>query len=236
MLPIPALPDPTRLPIRALNALLRREDWARARLARHGGKTVRLAAGTFKLSLTIDSEGYTGIADRAIVPDVTLTIDPARFSLSRLLQGRGDEAAQADAAAMARARADAIADMTHISGDAGLAQVVAELAAQLRWDAEDDMARLIGDIPAMRLAGGARALSAGLRNAAARLGSNLAEYLSQEQPVLTARPSLEGWRDGVANAQAAIEALHARAAALQGRVARLQAGRGAITQRGKGGA
>ncbi|ANN79708.1 SCP2 domain-containing protein [Bordetella flabilis] len=235
MLPIPALPDPTRLPVRALNALLRREDWARARLARHGGKTVRLAAGAFKLSLTIDSEGYTDIADRAIVPDVTLTVDPARFSVVRLLRGPGDGALQSDPAATARARADAIADMTHISGDAGLAQVVAELAAQLRWDAEDDMARLIGDIPAMRLAGGARALSAGLRNAASRLGSNLAEYLSQEQPVLTARPSMEAWHEGVAQAQASIEALHARATALQARVGRLGAGRGAASYRGKGG-
>ncbi|ARP92029.1 hypothetical protein CAL14_18520 [Bordetella genomosp. 9] len=220
MFPIPALPDPGRPAVRALNALLKREDWARARLSRHAGKTVRLAVGAFKLSLTIDGEGYTDVADPAVVPDVTLTADPARFSAARLLQA-GREAP--DAAAAARARADLIADMTHISGDAGLAQVVAELAAQLRWDVEDDLARWIGDIPAARLVAGVRAVAAGLRGAAQRAGSNLAEYLSQETSVLVATPAMNGWRADVARAQAAVDALHARTAALQARVQRLAA-------------
>jgi ubiquinone biosynthesis protein UbiJ len=232
MLRIPVLPDPGRPTVRALNALLRREDWARARLARHAGKTVRLAVGAFKLGLTVDSEGYTDLADPAVVPDVTLTADPAKFSITRLFQGAADEA---DPAATARARADAIADMTHISGDAGLAQVVAELAAQLRWDVEDDLARLVGDIPAARLVGGARALSAGLRGAVARLGANLAEYLAHEQPVLTSRPTLETWRADVARASATIELLHARTAALQARMQRLQARYGTPGDRGHGG-
>jgi ubiquinone biosynthesis protein UbiJ len=233
MLAIPALPDPGRTAARALNALLRREDWARARLARHAGKTVRLAVGALKMALTIDSEGYTDQADSAVVPDVTLTADPAKFSLARLLPGATEHA---DPAATARARADAIADMTHISGDAGLAQVVAELAAQLRWDVEDDLARLVGDIPAARLVGGARALSAGLRGAAARLAGNVAEYLAQETPVLTPRPLLESWRADVARASAAVELLHTRAAALQARVQRLQHRYGPTADRGTGGA
>ncbi|OZI62631.1 ubiquinone biosynthesis accessory factor UbiJ [Bordetella genomosp. 11] len=231
MLPIPALPDPGRPAVRALNALLRREDWARARLTRHAGKTVRLAVGAFKLSLTIDSEGYADLADPAVVPDVTLTGDPARFRIARLFQA-GTESA--DPAAAARARADAIADMTHISGDAGLAQVVAELAAQLRWDVEDDLARWFGDIAASRLVGGARALSSGLRGAAARLGSNLAEYLSQERPVLTPRALLENWARDIGRADAALDAAQARAAALQARLQRLQGAQGAAGARNGG--
>lgn len=232
MLPIPALPDPGRPAVRALNALLRREDWARARLVRHAGKTVRLAVGAFKLSLTIDSEGYADLADPAVVPDVTLTADPARFRVVRLFQAGGENA---DPAASARARADAIADMTHISGDAGLAQVVAELAAQLRWDVEDDLARWFGDIAATRLVGGARALSSGLRGAALRLGNNLAEYLSQERPVLTPRPLMESWAADIARANAALDAAQARAATLQARLQRMQDRRAAVGH-GNGGA
>ncbi|CAM3391773.1 Ubiquinone biosynthesis accessory factor UbiJ [Bordetella sputigena] len=236
MLPIPALPDPGRPAVSALNALLRREEWARARLARHAGKTVRLAVGALKFSLTIDSEGHVDLADPAVVPDVTLTADPARFSVARLFQahaaspaGRAEAATGTfrvgatpagadDAAAAARARADAVADMMHISGDAGLAQVVAELAAHLRWDVEDDLARWFGDIPAARLVGGARALSAGLRGAATRLRDNVMEYLAQEQPVLTPRPLLQAWSGDVARASAALDAIQARLAALQARL------------------
>lgn len=247
MLAIPALPDPGRAAVRALNALLRREDWARARLARHAGKTVRLAGGALKLSLTIDSEGYTDLADPAVVPDVTLTADPSRFRLARLFQAGAengpagvarpgmDDREGSDPAASARARAEAIADMTHIAGDAGLAQVVAELAAQLRWDVEDDLARWLGDIPAARLVAGARAVSAGLRGAAARLGGNLAEYLSQERPILAPRTLMGNWADDIARANAALDAAHARATALQARLARVQ-DRQDAAPRGNGGA
>ncbi len=252
MLPIPALPDPGRPAVSALNALLRREDWSRARLARHAGKTVRLAVGAFKLSLTIDSEGHADLADPAVVPDVTLTADPARFSIARLFQadaasatrrpmdgamaGTGAmEAGARDAAAAARARADAVAEMMHISGDAGLAQVVAELAAQLRWDVEDDLARWFGDIPAARIVGGARALSGGLRGAATRLRNNLVEYLAQEQPILTPRPLLQTWTGDIARANAALDAAQARIAALQARLGNAEDKRGATVQ-GKGGA
>ncbi|ARP83852.1 hypothetical protein CAL12_25585 [Bordetella genomosp. 8] len=233
MLPIPALPDPGRPAVSALNALLRREDWARARLARHAGKTVRLAVGAFKLSLTIDSEGHADLADPAVVPDVTLTVDPARFSLARLFQP--DAAGDADAAAAARARADTVADMMHISGDAGLAQVVAELAAQLRWDVEDDLARWFGDIPAGRMVAGARALSAGLRGAATRLRNNLVEYLGHEQPMLTPRPLLRALPADIGRATAALDAVQARVAALQARLGKIEDRHHAAAQR-QGGA
>jgi ubiquinone biosynthesis protein UbiJ len=232
MLPIPVLPDPGRPAVRALNALLRREEWARARLGRHAGKTVRLAVGGFRLSLTVDSEGYADLADPAVVPDVTLTADPAKFRIARLFQAGAENT---DPAAAARARADTIADMMHISGDAGLAQVVAELAAQLRWDVEDDLARLLGDIAAARLVGGARALSSGLRGAAARLGNNLVEYLSQERPVLTPRSLMENWGADIKRANAALDAADARAAALRTRLQRMQDRQDAAV-RGTGGA
>ena len=56
--------------------LLKREDWARERLVRHAGKTVRFALGGFSLSLTIGSDGLAELSDPAVVPDVTLTVSP----------------------------------------------------------------------------------------------------------------------------------------------------------------
>ena len=146
MLPFSFLPTPSRLAVNALNALLKREDWARERLARHAGKTVRFALGGFTLGLTIDSEGLAAQADPAVVPDVTLTVAPEKLPLPRL-GATGD--------------APDFAEATHISGDAALAQVVADLSKQLRWDPEDSLARVVGDIPALRIAGGLRAAAGG---------------------------------------------------------------------------
>jgi ubiquinone biosynthesis protein UbiJ len=123
MLPFSFLPTPSRMAVSALNALLRREDWARERLAKHAGKTVRFALGAFTLALTIDSEGLAAQADPAVVPDVTLTVAPEKLPLPRLGGLGGDR------------EAPDFAEATHISGDAALAQVVADLSKQLRWAA-----------------------------------------------------------------------------------------------------
>ncbi|WP_459616783.1 ubiquinone biosynthesis accessory factor UbiJ [Bordetella sp. 2513F-2] len=202
MLPLPILPQPPRLLAKALNALLAREAWARERLARHAGKTARLAAGALGVSLTIDSEGMLSPADPAIVPDVTLTLAAGKLQPALLLS---------------RERPD-FAGLTHISGDAALAQLVAELARDLRWDAEDDLARVVGDIPAARLASGARLLGEGLRTAGGRLAANVAEYLSEEQPLVLGRPAFEQWRQDLAGLQAALDDLDRRAAQLGARL------------------
>ncbi|CAB5517685.1 Ubiquinone biosynthesis accessory factor UbiJ [Achromobacter anxifer] len=212
MLPFPFLPTPSRLAVSALNALLRREDWARDRLARHAGKTVRFALGGFALGLTIDSEGLAAQADAAVVPDVTLTVAPEKLPLPRLGAGR---------------ETPDFAEATHISGDAALAQVVADLSKQLRWDPEDALARVVGDIAALRIVGGARAAAGGVRTSSLRLAENVSEYLSEESGMLAGRPALEQWRLDLAELNARADALARSAAALQTRLASASAKRGA---------
>jgi len=212
MLPFSFLPTPKRLAVSALNALLRREDWARERLARHAGKTVRFVMGGFTLGLSIDSDGLADQADPAVVPDVTLTVSPDKLPLPRL--GAGHEKPD-------------FAEATHISGDAALAQVVADLSKQLRWDPEDALARVVGDIAALRIVGGARAVVGGARNAGQRLAENVSEYLSEERGVLAGRPALEQWRLDLADLNARADALARSAAALQTRLASAGAKRGA---------
>jgi ubiquinone biosynthesis protein UbiJ len=56
-----------------------------------------------------------------------------------------------------------------IAGDAALAADVSWLMDNLRWDAQDDLARLIGDGPAHELARIGGRLAAGLRDAVGTL-------------------------------------------------------------------
>jgi len=56
----------------------------------------------------------------------------------------------------------------HIEGDVQLAAEVNWLADHVRWDLEEDMARLLGDVPAHLLAQAAVAALAVLRSFAAR--------------------------------------------------------------------
>lgn len=220
MLPLPApfsvLPPPSRFVVRLLNALLAREPWASARLVRHAGKTVRFALGNFSLSLTITSDGLVDVADPAVVADVTLSGVPERFNLASLLPGMRAGGARPDAA-----------ELTHISGDAALAQVVADLARDLRWDVEDELAQRIGDVPAARLLGGARRLNDFVRTAALRLAQNISEYLAEERPVLTGRPALAQWCLDLDQLGTDTDALARRLSALDARLGRQAAVRSA---------
>lgn len=200
MFPFSLLPDPASVHARMLNMLLRREDWARERLSRHAGKTLRFAVGAFKTGLALQSDGYVQASDPAVVPDVVLTIPAARF-------------AELPAALRSRDPA-AIAAIMHVQGDAGLAQVVSDLARDLRWDAEDDLSRVVGDVAAARLMGLGRGLAGGMQLAAARLAGNVGEFLTEESGLMATRPAYEDWVVRLQEMRKRLDRLDARVGAL----------------------
>jgi ubiquinone biosynthesis protein UbiJ len=62
-----------------------------------------------------------------------------------------------------------------VDGDVMLAASLGELARHLRWDAEEDLSRVLGDVAAHRLAGLLRAGLARFRTASAPAADRLVE-------------------------------------------------------------
>jgi len=202
-----SLPYPSAAAIRALDTLLLREPWARERLRQHAGKTARLAAGSLSMTLTITPQGLVEAAAADVVPDVTLTVDGGR--LPELLSG--------DAARRMGA--------VRIEGDAALAHVLGDLARDLRWDVEEDLAGVVGDIPAARLVRTARGVADGLRAGAWRLAENVAEYLTEESGAVASSHALQACggevrrlRDDAERAGKRVEHLLTRLARLETRL------------------
>lgn len=200
-----SLPYPSVAAIRALDALLLREPWARERLRPHAGKTACLATGSMRLALTITPQGLVEAAAEDAVPAVTLTVDGGR--LAELLS---DDTAR---------RMGAV----RIEGDAALAHVLGDLARDLRWDVEEDLAGIVGDIPAARLVRTARSVAGGLQAGAWRLAENVAEYLTEERGVVASSHAVQSWgtqvrrlRDDAERAAKRVEHLRARLARLGG--------------------
>lgn len=181
MLGIPSFLEPGAVGVRLLNALLDREDWARERLRGYAGKTVSLVVGRVQLIYTISSQGKLEQGHPAVVPDVTLTLPQDKLpELPQILQD-GDFSR--------------VAQLMHVQGEAGLANLVSDLAANLRWDAEHDLANIVGDVMAVRLFSGARRAFSGLRDLGQRLTGNVSEYLTEETALLVTRPELDGLRE-----------------------------------------
>lgn len=162
----------------ALNHLLAGAGWATERLRPFAGQTARIGCGPLNFDLTVTGQGdfHAGQAEGVPVVEIILPVDtPLRYFAD-------------PASVFAAAR---------ISGPADFAEVLAFVFRNLRWDAEADLARVIGDIPAYRLAKLARSTLAAQKEAARRLVANGAEYMVEEKAVLLSKAEFSAWATSV---------------------------------------
>jgi ubiquinone biosynthesis accessory factor UbiJ len=183
-------------------------------------KASAVAATLNRTSLRIDVEGLSSI--RATVAagrlglaagggaDADAVISGSPVSLFKLLVGT--------AAAQAPTTPDPARAPVRITGDAEVAARYRQLATLARPDWEEELSRLVGDLPARRLAlaaSGALAFAARLRHTAAE---NLAEYLTEESRDLVSKPELEEFLLGVDQSREAADRVDARLGLLEQRL------------------
>jgi ubiquinone biosynthesis protein UbiJ len=121
-----------------------------------------------------------------------------------------------------------------IEGDAEFATVIAKLAEHLRWEPEEDLAKLIGDGPAWRVASVVRRVGEHVQRTSRNLLDTAAEYLLDENPQLVRRAALADFNVELARARDALARVEKRLERLEQKVeARgAHAPGGAATSRG----
>jgi ubiquinone biosynthesis accessory factor UbiJ len=182
----------------AINHLLEQEPWARAKLARHAGKLALFDAGLVALRLAVTPDGMVEAGGADSRPDVTIRVALADIPL--ILQDR--------AHAFSYVR---------IEGDADFANTISQLSENLRWEAEHDLARVFGDVPAMRLVAGLRFAAQSAHTARLRLEENLAEYFLEENPMLASSAAVSEFGDEINRLRDDAERLAKRIEKLEGR-------------------
>ena len=199
-----ALPDPNIPIVRALNLLLDREPWAKTRIAAHAGKTVCIRISRLVLRFTLGHDGSVARADPAVVADVTLSIPESRLGdVPRALRNRHDPAQ--------------LAALLHLEGDAGLAQLVSDLARDLRWDSEHELARFTGGLLSKQIHLLLHRAIATTTTVAGRLSENVSEYVSEEAGMVLSKPALQSWEQSLRAATVQLDQLDARLRALDAR-------------------
>lgn len=189
-----ALPTPAIL---AVNHLLQQAAWARQRLAPFAGHTAKISMPPFEAAFLILEDGLLAAPgdETAAAPDVSITL-PATAPLLAL---------QGNDAAMRAAR---------LEGSADFAEALGFVIRNLRWDAEEDLSQLVGDIAAHRLVGTAQKLIGWQQKAARNLAENLVEYFTEEQPLIARRLAIADFateidrlRDDVARLEKRVQRL-----------------------------
>ncbi len=143
-----------------LNHLLSQHSWATARLRPHAGKTLQLRLPLTSAVLSIQQDGSFAPAVPGAQVDATLIPNPLAWLTS--------------------------SDARFIAGgeDAALAKELAETLGKMRWDAEEDLSRVLGDIAAHRLVSTATGVLEWHRNAAETIARSWAEHWQEESPLL----------------------------------------------------
>lgn len=184
---------------RAFGHLLRQNDSARTRLAMFAGRRVRFG---------VDARG----ARAGPILTARVTEDGL---LERLADG--DEPADAEmflrpsagaAFALLRDGPRGLSSHLRLDGEVMLAAALGEVAAQLRWDVEEDLSRVTGDVVARRLGRGVESLRDAMRDVRSRLESSAGRYLARDTGQLVGRVQLDALRAG-------IDALHERLSRLE---------------------
>ena len=128
-----------------LNHVLMQEKEAQDRLARKKGSVLHVRWGLFALDLLVTPAGLLDKALSGVKPDllIALAVDSPLTLLQSVMAGKSPP--------------------VKIEGDVQLAAEIGWLAENLRWDFEEDLSRVVGDVPAHALADAARRAMAGLK-------------------------------------------------------------------------
>ena len=139
-LPLPNLQPPAwavfeaqRRVVLLLNHVLMQEPEAMARLLRQKGQVLLVQWRSFSFKLLATPAGLLDLAQAQDTPDLVMTVtEESPWSLAQSAL-RGEKPA------------------VRIEGDVQLAAEVNWLTEHVRWDLEEDLARVLGDVPAHTL-------------------------------------------------------------------------------------
>lgn len=181
-----------------INHLLRANSWARERLQPHAGRVLRIDNPPFSTLMVVTAEGTFADAAAEAAPDVTVQVTPGL--MLRLA-----------------ARDATVWQDLRVEGDAEFAAALNHVARNLRWDVEEDLSRVVGDIAAHRIVDTGRKLGTWGQQSADNLARSFTEYWTEERPLLARRDDVEQFvrdvdalRDDLARLEKRVEMLGKR--------------------------
>ncbi len=166
----PALAPPLAAVV--VNHLLAGASWACERLKPFADKTVRFEIAPFTIAFVIRRDGQVEDANPESVPDASFTLTPG-IAMRVLADDR-----------------NAWREV-QLGGNAALAREVLAIAQNLRWDVEEDLSRVFGDIAAHRMVQAAQELRRWQRATADNFARSAVAYWTEEQPLIARRADVE---------------------------------------------
>lgn len=161
-----------------LQHLMQQNSWTAPLLQPYANQTIRMDFKVAQVTLTILQNGELAVAADSANPDATIHLPPSL--VMRLL------------------RKDPLAsNLVKIDGDVGLGIEVGKIFSAIRWDVEDDLSKVVGDVAAYQVVQVGQEKFRQLQANAKNLGEMLVEYWQEEQPLMAKKSSIESFNQSV---------------------------------------
>jgi ubiquinone biosynthesis accessory factor UbiJ len=157
---------------RFLQHITNQNNWSRPYLQPFAGKVVRFDFTLIKVDLIILEDGSLALSGETAVPEAIIHVPPS-LAL-RLLAN--DEAAKMH---------------IKIDGDTHLATEISKVLQNMRWDLEEDLSHLVGDIAASKIGAASQFAFATAKKQSINLAEMLSEFWQEEKPILAKKRHIE---------------------------------------------
>jgi ubiquinone biosynthesis accessory factor UbiJ len=161
-----------------LQHITNQNNWSRQHLHDFAGKVVQFNIAFIKTNLLILEDGSLSLATHNATADATIYIPP---SLALRLVAK-DEAAKM---------------LIKIEGDTHLASELGKILQHMRWDMTEDLSKVVGDIPAEKIAAIGKKTMAVTKKQAINIAEMLTEFWQEEKPVLAKKWQVEQFNTDV---------------------------------------
>lgn len=188
-----------RVVLAGLDHLLGQSAWARERLKPYAGRHARFAIGGGQLGLTVTAAGGFVLGDAAVSAPTAADV-PAGPTADVVITLPSDTPLLLAQGGLAR-----VMQAVRVAGNAEFATELAFVLKNLRWDYEEDLSRVVGDIAAHRISGGLGALAGWQRQARGNFADNLLEYVTEENPLVVGQREHKMFADEVLALQDALQ-------------------------------
>jgi ubiquinone biosynthesis accessory factor UbiJ len=159
-----------------INHLLIQNDWMRDELILFKGKNIHLSIEPFILQFNVDKSGQLSCSEIQSEPDTTIKMSPQAF-IKMITSKQKKE--------------------IDISGDVDFANTFSQVLLKTRWDIEEDLSHLVGDIAAVELTKAGKAFFKSTKKGVRNFSEALVEYWQEEDPVLAIKNEVERFNSEV---------------------------------------
>jgi ubiquinone biosynthesis protein UbiJ len=161
-----------------LQHLMQQNSWTAPLLQPYAHKNLRLDFKVAHATLTILNNGELAVAGDSAEADATIHLPPSL--------------------AMRLLRQDPLAhSLIKIDGDTALGIEVGKILSAIRWDIEDDLSKVVGDIAAYQVVQIGQEKLQRWQSQAKNLGEMLVEYWQEEQPIIAKKTRVEQFNQAV---------------------------------------